>query len=90
MVLSCVSAYAQGQQAGFSRNGVPHLISKKQRILRRDVSLKHQNIIFILLPYLNHKYTHVFCFQLKTKLKVPPKSSYAQQNQPEAGSTVMG
>lgn len=63
MVLSCVSVYAQGQQAGFSRNGVPHLILKKQRyILRMDISLKHKNIIFILLPYLSDKYTHRHTF----------------------------
>ena len=62
MMLSCVSVYAQGQQAGFSRNGVPHLISKKQHILRMDMSLKRKNIIFILLPYLNHKYTHRHTF----------------------------
>jgi len=41
MVLSCVSIYAQGQQAGFPGNGVPHLISKEQRIPRMDISLKH-------------------------------------------------
>lgn len=62
MMLSCVSVYAQGQQAGFSRNDVPPFISKKQRILRLDMSLKHKNIIFILLPCLSHKHTHRHIF----------------------------
>lgn len=89
MMLSCVSVYAQGQKAGFSGNHVPHLISKKQHILRMIMSLKHKNIIVILQPYLNHNYTnrHTF-FGFQTKLKVPNKRSYLQQNQNQSQAAL--